>query len=84
VKVGAYIVVWGILVAATVLELFLFGLSAAPTMTTTAIVSLAGMKATLIALIYQHLVREPRSLAVLYMAALVAGVGLIIAMLVSM
>ncbi len=79
-----YGAIWAVLIGATALELVLYGASATVSGATTAIIGLAGLKATLIALFYQHVTREPRSIAFLYLAALLAGVGLIVGMVASM
>ncbi len=79
-----YGVIWGLLIGATVFELAIFRTAIAPNAAASIIVSLAGLKAMLIALFYQHLSREPKSVSLVYVAALLAGVGLIIGMQVSM
>lgn len=82
-KVLGYVAVWVVLMVATAMEVLIFGMPASPSLTTLGIGGLAGLKGLLIALFYQHVVDEPRSVSVLYVAALLAAAGLIIGMAVS-
>jgi hypothetical protein len=83
VKILGYVVVWVVLMVATALEMLIFGMPAPPSVTTLGIGGLAGLKGLLIALFYQHVVDEPKSVSLLYLAALLAAAGLLIGMAVS-
>lgn len=78
-----YVVVWAVLVVATGLELLVMGRPIPQVPSSTVIMGLAGLKAILIALFYQHLIHEARSIPTLYIAAALAGIGLLVGMAVS-
>lgn len=72
--VQVYFAVFGVLIAATIAELLIIGQPLAAAVIVGSIITLAGMKAVLIALFYQHLKDEPRPLASLLLAGLVLAV----------
>ncbi len=76
-KLATYIAVFAVLVGSTAVELFMIGLPLPRNLVTTLIMGLAGMKALLIALFFQHLKDEPRVLSVLVLLPLVAAAALI-------
>jgi cytochrome c oxidase subunit 4 len=77
-RIATYIAVFAALVVMTVLELLIFGQPLPRIVVDLSIVGLAGGKALLIALFFQHLAYEPRSLS--YLAVL--GVGGVVAFLI--
>ncbi len=74
-RIATYVAVFAALVAMTVLELLIFGQPLPRILVDLSIIGLAGGKALLIALFFQHLAYEPRSLS--YLAVL--GVGGVVA-----
>ncbi len=68
---------------ATALELVVIGFALAPSVIALGIIGLAGVKAILIVLFYQHLTHEPKFISIVYLAGLVAAIGLIMALVVS-
>ena len=81
--IAGYIAVWAVLAVATGLELLVIGRPIPQVPSSLVVMGLAGLKAILIALFYQHLIHEARSIPVLYLAAALTGVGLLIGMAVS-
>jgi cytochrome c oxidase subunit 4 len=76
-SLAAYSIVFAVLVGSTAGELFMLQLAINPTTLTITIMALAAMKAVLIALFFQHLKDEPRSLASLLLIGL-ASAGVLI------
>jgi hypothetical protein len=76
-RVWVYLSVFAALVLMTVLELVLFSLPLPRLIIDMSIVGLAGGKAILIALFFQHLAYEPRSLS----AFALLGLGSVVAFL---
>jgi|FaiFalFF_MnMetaG_3_1042247.scaffolds.fasta_scaffold04066_2 hypothetical protein len=76
--------VWVLLVLATVAELALFRIPLDRTVFTVALFGLAGLKALMIAVFYQQVIREGRDVAAFYLFALLVALGLIIGTLTSM
>ncbi len=76
-RVWVYLSVFAALVLMTVLELILFGMPLPRLIIDMSIVGLAGGKALLIALFFQHLAYEPRSLS----AFALLGIGSVVAFL---
>lgn len=68
---------------ATALELVVIGFTLAPSVIALGIIGLAGVKTILIVLFYQHLTDEPKFISIVYLAGLVAVIGLIMALVVS-
>lgn len=58
-----YGVIYVVLIVSTILELIVIRQPLSPQLIYTSIVGLAGLKAVLIAMFYQHLVNEPRPLS---------------------
>lgn len=83
-KIVGYATVWLVLIVATGLELALFGMPLTPLVVALGIFGLAGIKAILIAMFYQHLVGEPKSVSILYLVGLLAAMGLIGASIISL
>jgi len=76
-RVGVYLSVFAALISMTALELVIFGQPLPRLLVDLSIIGLAGGKALLIALFFQHLAYEPRSLSSLALL----GVGAIAAFL---
>jgi cytochrome c oxidase subunit 4 len=72
VSAKTYIGLWAVLVAATLLEVFTRTLSGTASLLVTVIILIASAKAILIALYFQHLRYEPKELAILPIAGIVA------------
>ena len=72
-----YLVIFAILVGSTAGEVSLIRSSLSPALISTIILALAGMKATLVALFFQHLKAEPRALSSIVLLALLAIVPLL-------
>ncbi len=70
--VKLYVGIWAGLIAATLLEVFTRTLSGSAQLIVTIIVLIASVKAIAIALYYQHLRYEDRSIAALPLAGIVA------------
>ncbi len=79
-----YTVIWVILVAATVLEVETRFLAGGASLLIGSIVAISAAKAVIIALYFQHLRYEPRSIKVLPLAALVALGALAVTAIVSL
>ncbi len=67
-----YVVIWAILVAATILEVETRLLSGAAQFLVAGIIAISSAKAVIIALYYQHLRYESRAVKVLPLLALIA------------
>ncbi|MCS7146018.1 MAG: cytochrome C oxidase subunit IV family protein [Nitrososphaerota archaeon] len=76
-RLWVYLSVFAALVLMTVLELIIFGQPLPRVVVDLSIIGLAGGKAVLIALFFQHLAYEPRSLS----AFALLGIGSVIAFL---
>ncbi len=75
--VRTYFVVFAVLVGVTAGELVLIGLpGVSKVVTTTTLVGLAGFKALLVAMFFQHLKDEPRPLSFILLVALVIVMAL--------
>ena len=72
-----YLVIFAILVGSTAGEVTLIRSSLAPVVISTIILALAGMKAALVALFFQHLKAEPKALSSIVLLALLAIVPLL-------
>ena len=72
-----YFVIFAILVGSTAGEVTLIRSSLAPVVISTIILALAGMKAALVALFFQHLKAEPKGLSSIVLLALLAIVPLL-------
>jgi cytochrome c oxidase subunit IV len=72
-----YLLIFAILVGSTAGEVTLIRSSLAPVVISTVILALAGMKAALVALFFQHLKAEPRALSSIVLLALLAIVPLL-------
>jgi len=72
-----YLVIFAILVGSTAGEVTLIRSSLAPVVISTVILALAGMKAALVALFFQHLKAEPKALSSIVLLALLAIVPLL-------
>jgi len=72
-----YLVIFAILVGSTAGEVTLIRSSLAPVVISTIILALAGMKAALVALFFQHLRAEPKALSSIVLLALLAIVPLL-------
>ncbi|MDJ0269180.1 MAG: cytochrome C oxidase subunit IV family protein [Aigarchaeota archaeon] len=83
-RVVHYVAVWVGLVILVALELVVFYAGLPPAQARAGIIGLASVAALLVAVFYQHLIREPRGVATLYIAGLLAALGLIIGMVVSL
>jgi len=84
VRVATYVGVWAALVSLTGVELALLTVNIPHAVFLTFLFGSAFIKAVLIALFYQHLVTEPKSVGAIYLAGLLTGLGLIVGMIVSM
>ncbi len=78
-----YMIVYVILIGITLVEVFLATGIVNYLIMATGILILAGVKATLIALFYQHLKYEPDSIKFIPLVALVLVSGLLIALITS-
>ena len=77
-RVVGYFAVFVVLVGVTAGELVLIGLpGVSRTVTTTALIGLAGFKALLVATFFQHLKDEPRPLSTLLMMGIVIAIALL-------
>jgi cytochrome c oxidase subunit IV len=72
-----YLLIFAILVGSTAGEVTLIRSSLAPAVISTVILTLAGMKAALVALFFQHLKAEPKALSSIVLLALLAIVPLL-------
>jgi len=72
-----YLVIFAILVGSTAGEVSLIRSPLSPVVISTIILALAGMKAALVALFFQHLKAEPRALSSIVLLALLAIVPLL-------
>ena len=72
-----YFVIFAILVGSTAGEVTLIRSSLAPVVISTIILALAGMKAALVALFFQHLKAEPKALSSIVLLALLAIIPLL-------
>jgi cytochrome c oxidase subunit IV len=72
-----YLLIFAILVGSTAGEVTLIRSSLAPVVISTVILALAGMKAALVALFFQHLKAEPKALSAIVLLALLAIVPLL-------
>jgi cytochrome c oxidase subunit 4 len=72
-----YLLIFAILVGSTAGEVTLIRSSLAPIVISTVILALAGMKAALVALFFQHLKAEPKALSSIVLLALLAIVPLL-------
>ncbi len=79
-----YVVIWVILVSATILEVETRFLSGGASLLFGSIVAISAAKAVIIALYFQHLRYEPRSIKVLPIAALAALGALAVTAIVSL
>ena len=76
--------VWVVLMAATALEVVIFGMPVTVAMIIVGVLGLAVLKAVLIALFYQHVWTEERWIKLFYLFALITAVGLIAGMITSL
>ena len=83
-RIAGYLAVWVVLMAATALEVMLFGMPLTLAVLLIGIMGLAVLKAVLIALFYQHVWTEERWVKLFYLLALVTAVGLIVGMITSL
>lgn len=81
--IAIYVVIYAILVFATVAEVAVFNFSLGSSATILSIVGLAGVKAGLIAYFYQHLRDEPRSVSALVMVGVLTVVLFMVLSLLS-
>jgi len=72
-KIGVYLIVFGILMGTTIAELLLIGINISRTWLIISIIGLAGVKAILIAVFFQHLKDEPKSLSTLLLLPLLGA-----------
>jgi hypothetical protein len=77
-RIATYVAVFVALVAMTVLELLIFGQPLPRIVVDLSIISLAGGKAVLIALFFQHLAYEARSLSLLALLGLGGAVAFLV------
>ena len=82
-KIGVYLIVFGILVGTTIAELLLVGVNISRTWLIISIIGLAGVKAVLIAVFFQHLRDEPKSLSTLLLLPLLGAVAFLVISMVS-
>jgi len=83
-KLSTYILVFIVLVVTTALELWIAGRpSVTRSFLISSIVILTGIKAILIALFFQHLKDEPKSLSVLLIMGLIGALALTVISLLS-
>jgi len=82
-KIGVYLIVFGILVGTTIAELLLVGVNISRTWLIISIIGLAGIKAVLIAVFFQHLKDEPKSLSTLLLLPLLGAVAFLVISMVS-
>lgn len=79
------LLVWVLLVLATIAELVLFRIPPADRMMFTSLLfGLAGLKALLIAVFYQNTVAEGRGITIFYFTTLLLTLGIVIGTLTSM
>lgn len=81
--VKAYLIVYVILVVATLIEVAIVNMQLATALTIVSIVGLAGLKAVLIAMFYQHLKDEPTPISGIMMFGLIGVVLFIVLSLLS-
>lgn len=79
-----YVVIWAILVAATILEVETRFLSQTAQFLVAGIIAISSAKAVIIALYYQHLRYESRAIKVLPLLALIALGALAVTAIVSL
>lgn len=72
-----YLAVYALLISATLGEVAIINLAAASAITVLAVLALAGLKAVLIALFYQHLKYEPKFLSAMVLIGLMAALSFI-------
>ena len=77
-KIGVYLIVFGILMGTTVAELFLIGINISRTWLIISIIGLAGVQAILIAVFFQHLKDEPKSLSTLLLLPLLGATAFLV------
>lgn len=82
-KTFGYIGIWVGLMVATALELTIIGLPLGTTRLISGILGLVVVKALLIAVFYQNLLHESKSISSLYLLGLVVGTGLLLALAVT-
>jgi len=82
-KIGVYLIVFGILMGTTIAELLLVGVNISRTWLIISIIGLAGVKAVLIAVFFQHLRDEPKSLSTLLLLPLLGAVAFLVISMVS-
>ena len=82
-KIGVYLIVFGILMGTTIAELLLVGVNISRTWLIISIIGLAGIKAVLIAVFFQHLRDEPKSLSTLLLLPLLGAVAFLVISMVS-
>jgi len=83
-KAQGYIAIWVILILFTIIEILIFGLPLPTSLIVPGILSLAAVKALLIALFYQHLLHTPTGISTLYFIALLGGIGITAGMIASL
>ena len=82
-SVRTYSIVFAILIGSTAGELFLIGQPIRQDIMVATIIGLAGVKAVLIAMFFQHLKDEPRPLSTLVLLPLIGAIVLITISMVS-
>ncbi len=77
-KIGVYLIVFGILMGTTIAELLLVGINISRTWLIISIIGLAGVKAVLIAVFFQHLKDEPKALSTLILLPLLGATAFLV------
>ena len=82
-KMGVYLIVFVVLIVSTIAELLLVGQNISRFWLIMSIIVLAGLKAVLIAVFFQHLKDEPKSLSTLLLLPLLGAVAYLVISMVS-
>ena len=82
-KMGVYLIVFVVLIVSTIAELLLVGQNISRFWLIMSIIVLAGLKAVLIAVFFQHLKDEPKSLSTLLLLPLLGAVAFLFLSMVS-
>ena len=82
-KMGVYLIVFVVLIVSTIAELLLVGQNISRFWLIMSIIVLAGLKAVLIAVFFQHLKDEPKSLSTLLLLQLLGAVAFLVISMVS-
>ena len=77
-KMGVYLIVFVVLIVSTIAELLLVGQNISRFWLIMSIIVLAGLKAVLIAVFFQHLKDEPKSLSTLLLLPLLGAVAFLV------